>query len=67
MEVRRIRSYAHIRFFTGGQFSSRGVQVGGVGSATGVVGIWTTTTHEVGECTLICPPKVATNGADCHK
>ncbi|KAL1697509.1 hypothetical protein GGG16DRAFT_41524 [Schizophyllum commune] len=31
------------------QWSSRGVQVGGVGSATGVVGIWTTTTHEVGD------------------
>ncbi|KAL1741116.1 hypothetical protein HDZ31DRAFT_85027 [Schizophyllum fasciatum] len=31
------------------QWSSRGVQLGGVGSATGVVGVWTTTTHEVGD------------------
>ena len=59
MEVRRIRSYAHIRFYTGGQFSSRGVQVGGVGSATGVVGIWTTTTHEVGEWGFVYAIQVA--------
>ncbi|TRM65973.1 hypothetical protein BD626DRAFT_486382 [Schizophyllum amplum] len=31
------------------QWSSRGVQIGGIGSATGVVGVWTTTTHEAGD------------------
>jgi len=31
------------------QWSSNGVQLGDVGSARGVVGVWTTTTHEQGD------------------
>jgi hypothetical protein len=34
-------------------FSSEGVQIGGVRSSFGVLGAWTTTTHELGTCIAV--------------